>query len=284
MFSLRVQNEYAQVIDLTSMTEYSVTDIDGLSPVDAQINEVNTAGFDGSVFNSAKTIPRVITITLAINQPAEENRLKLYTYFKTKKKHRIYYSNGTRNVYIDGYLQSMPIGFFDEKQMVQLVFRCPDPYFGDYEDIDTDISNNFKLFEFPFDIRTPVQFSEIKIYRNKVIWNKGDIETGFKIVIKTKGITCNNIKLVNVTTGEYIGINTTLSPNEELVIDTIDKEKSIIKRDIYGVETNYINYLIPNSTWLKIWPGENVFYLLCEEGSEKSLDRKKKKKTLYEGV
>jgi hypothetical protein len=284
MFTLRVRNEYQQLIELSSMDEYTIMDIDGLSPMDARINEMEDAGFDGTIYNSSKAEARVITVTLAINQPAEANRLNLYTYFKVKRKHRIYFSNGARNVYIDGYLQSMPIGFFDDKQRCQLVFRCPDPYFRDYVDVGLDISNVKKLFEFPFDIRKKIPFSQIDIYGNKVILNHGDVETGMIITIKTRGMTCSNVRVVNITTGEYIGITNSLSANEQLVIDTIDKEKSIKKISASGVETNYIQYLKPDSTWLKLWPGDNIFHLLCNSGSEQFLEGNIIVNTLYEGV
>lgn len=284
MFQLSVENEYNQRIYLSSMPEYTIVSIDGLSPMDASIYEMRNTGLDGSIFNSSAAEPRVITMVVAINMPAEENRLNLYNYFKIKKKHRIFYSNDSRDVYIDGYLQSMPIGFFDEKQMATMVFRCPDPYFKEYAEIGLDVGNVTKMFEFPFDIRQPIPFSEINIYGNKTIFNHGDVETGMIIEIRTRDdITVENVKLANVSSGEFIQINGKLYPGEKLVIDTIDKEKSA--KVISGHnEYNKIGSIESGSTWLKIWPGENVFHLLCDTGYEQFLDGTVIVNTLYEGV
>lgn len=287
MFSLKVKNEYDQEIELSSMPEYTIVSIDGLSPIDATINEVVAAGLDGAVPNSAKAQPRVLTIVVAINKPAEENRLNLYRYFKVKKRHRIFFSNNSRNVYIDGYLQSMPIGFFDEKQMATIVMRCPDPYFKDYDEIGLDVGNVISLFEFPFDIRKPIPFSEINIYGNKTIFNHGDVETGMIIRITGRDIHIENPKIVNVSTGEYIGVDGEIKKGEELVICTIDNHKYIKLIDGRSgsvTETNMMSYLMAGSSWIKIWPGENVFHLLCDYDGSQFMNGSIVVNTLYEGV
>lgn len=287
MFQLSVENEYNQRIYLSSMPEYTIVSIDGLSPMDATIYEMRNTGLDGSIFNSSAAEPRVITMVVAINMPAEENRLNLYNYFKIKKKHRIFFSNDSRDVYIDGYLQSMPIGFFDEKQMATMVFRCPDPYFKEYAEIGLDIGNVISLFEFPFDIRKPIPFSEINIYGNKTIFNHGDVETGMIIRITGRDIHIENPKIVNVSTGEYIGIDGEIKKGEELVICTIDNHKYIKLIDGRSgsvTETNMMSYLMAGSSWIKIWPGENVFHLLCDYDGSQFMNGSIVVNTLYEGV
>lgn len=284
MFSLSIQNEYNRKINLTSMTEYNILEIDGLSPMNAKINEVQSAGIDGSDFNSATAEPRVITIILAINMPAEANRINLYNYMKIKRKHRIFYSNGTRDVYIDGILESMQIGFFDEKELATITFRCQNPYFREYADIGLDIGNTIKLFEFPFEIEVPIPFSEINIYGNKTIFNHGDVETGMIIKIRIKEVNVSTIRIVNVSSNEYFGVSTSLEPGEEIIIDTIDREKSVVKVDQYGNKSNLLGSLISGSKWIKIWPGENVFQLLCDIGKEQYLDGTIVVNTLYQGV
>ncbi|MBO4592369.1 MAG: phage tail family protein [Eubacterium sp.] len=285
MFSLRIRNEYNREIDLTSSSCYTVEEIDGLSPIDARINENEVFGMDGTKFNSAKAEPRVLTIVLAINGPAEDNRLMLYNYLKIKQRHRIFFSNGQKDVYIDGYLQSMPISYFDIQEKAVIVFRCPDPYWKDMIDIGLDIGNTIELFEFPFEIEEPIPFSEIDIYGNKTIFNHGHVASGMIASIRAE-LTCSNVKIVNVSTGEYIGITGNLSPGEELIIDTIDKEKSISIRNALGVVSNAIGRMMTGSTFLKILPGENVIQLLCTnaEGNAQFLNGVLYINTLYEGV
>lgn len=152
MFTLIAQNKYGQQLELTHNDAYVIESIDGLDPPDAQINTTKNANDDGSVYNSSYVDNRVITITLAINGPAEANRINLYKYFKSKMPVRLYYKNETRNVYIDGYVQRMPIGFFDPKQIVQITIFCPKPFFNGATDSLTDFSSVISEFEFPFSV------------------------------------------------------------------------------------------------------------------------------------
>ena len=87
MFTLIAENKYGEQLELTHSEAYVITNIDGIDPPEAVINSTRNAGADGSVFNSAYVDNRVITITLAINAPAELNRINLYKYFKSKQKY-----------------------------------------------------------------------------------------------------------------------------------------------------------------------------------------------------
>ena len=112
MYKFTVENKYGEQMELTNNHRYTITEIDGLYPPDAVINTTKNANMDGSVFNSSSVSNRAITITLSINSPAEANRLLLYRYFKTKYPVRIYYKNGERDVYIDGYVSKMTVAYF----------------------------------------------------------------------------------------------------------------------------------------------------------------------------
>ena len=78
MYSLSVENTYGDILELTNNPAYCITNVDGIDPPDATINTARNAGADGSVFNSAYMNNRTITITMAINGPAEANRIELY--------------------------------------------------------------------------------------------------------------------------------------------------------------------------------------------------------------
>ena len=118
MYTLIAENKYGEQLEITNNPRYVITDIDGLYPPEGVINTTQVANMDGSVFNSSHINDRVITITMAINGPAEANRLLLYRYFKTKYPVRLYYKNGVRDVYIDGYVSKFSVEYFEKKQNV----------------------------------------------------------------------------------------------------------------------------------------------------------------------
>lgn len=266
MFTLIVENKYGQQLELTNNEAYEITNIDGLDPPDSVINTTRNAYADGSVFNSSYINNRTITITMSINSPAEDNRIQLYKYLKTKFPVRICYKNETRDVYIDGYVQSMPIGFFDKKQVVQVVVFCPKPLFNGVTDRVIDLSNVQSLFEFPFSIpEEGIEFSTINI-QERIIVNGGDIETGMQILLSASGQVINP-SLYNMDTGEYLTLNVTLNRADRILINTINMQKSVVLLSQDGTQTNLIGSLKDGSTWFQLMPGENTFLLTAETGA-----------------
>ena len=258
MFDLSVENEYGESLALTNNPAYVIKAIDGLNPPEAIINTTLRAGHDGSLFNSAYLDNRLLTITLAINFPAERNRNILYSFFQSGKKSRIYYKNGTRDVYIDGYGQSMPIGFFDEKEICQVSLLCPDPYFHDLSDSYATNDQITPGLEFPVEFPAAgIAFSTVELGSNILIENKGNTETGIAVTFTASGAFSNPV-LTNADTGEYFGVNTTMASGNVLVFDS-----NIDSRAVYqvssGTKTSKVGAIKSGSTWLMCKPGVNRF-------------------------
>lgn len=282
MFKLSIQNAYGRTLQLTDVKEYDVESIIGLDPPDARLFESKNTTFDGNKLNDTTVDDRLITITLKINGNAEKNRLKLYDYLKIKQKHRIFYSNSSRSVYIDGILQSMPIGIFDKSEMTQISFVCNEPYFKDFVEIDADLSNISKLFEFPFEIETPIPFSEIQVGSGQLLINKGDVETGMKFKMYAARGAVENPVIYNLETGEMLKLNTSMDEGDEIDIVTIFMNKEI-KRIRNLEETNLINRFDNESTWLQLRPGGNTFLINADSGAI-NLDVYVDVNVLYQGV
>ena len=191
MYTLLAENQYGQQVELTQNDDYSVKIVLGFDPPDAIINLTRNAGQDGSEYNSSYMDNRTITITLAINYPAERNRIDLYRYFKVKQPVKLYYRNGSRNVWIKGYTQSFQVAFFDKKETAQITVVCPRPYLNDEDPVVEELTNIISLFEFPFSIETPVAFSQILPLQKKNIINHGDVETGAIFRLKATGNATN---------------------------------------------------------------------------------------------
>ena len=161
MYTLIAENKYGQQMELTRNEAYVIESIEGLDPPDAVINTTRNANADGSVFNSSYVDNRTIIITLAINGPAETNRINLYKYFKNKYPVTLYYKNDTRDVSINGYVQSMQIEFFKKKQIAQITVFCPNPFFNSTSSEMVDFSSVQDLFEFPFSIEESGNLLEV---------------------------------------------------------------------------------------------------------------------------
>lgn len=267
MYTLIVRNKYGEELELTHNPAYQMVSVDGFDPPDATINTTQDAGQDGSVYNSARINDRTITITLAINSPAEENRVNLYKYLKSKFPVRLFYKNGLRDVFIDGYVQSLQIAYFDKKETAQIVILCPQPQLnGRLENIQ-EFSSIDPLFEFPFAIESEgIQFSEIVLDLEKSIVNNGDLETGVLIDVHAIG-SVENPKFYNTDTGEKMLFNITLIAGDSLLINTRQGQKNIsLIRD--GQTINKIDALENGSNWFILESGDNVFTATADQNPE----------------
>ena len=268
MFTFIAENKYGDQLELTHNPAYAISNISGFDPPDATINATKNAGFDGTVYNSATMDARTVTITLAVNGPAESNRLQLYRFFRSKDWVRLYYKTDTRDVYTDGYVQSFNVGFFDKKETVQITVYCPRAYLQQAGYVPNQVIDmSGPLFEFEFAIEEPgIPFSEAVTMQTIDVINGGDLEAGVTVDIYITGAVTNP-KIYNETTGDIMILNDSFQADDEITICTIPGEKKITRLRS-GTESSLVGKLSANSTWLKLAPGYNSVTVTADSGGE----------------
>lgn len=267
MYQCWIENEYGERLELTNNKNYTVYQIDGLNPTDATINTTPVANFDGSRFNSSRTNERNIVIYLTIEGDCETNRINLYRYVKTKRYVKFYYKNATRDVYIEGYVESMPIAIFEMKQNVQISILCPQPFFKAHEKDIIDFSSLTPMFVFPFAYeKAGAPFSAVEIAATQSIINKGDVENGVIIQIQATGRALNP-QIYNLDKNEYFKIDLDMVAGDLITINTSKSQKQVtLLHD--GIETNIINDMRLGSSWFQLLTGDNVFTYGADEYPE----------------
>lgn len=269
MYSLTVENIYKQKMELTHNDSYVIESIEGIDPPDATINTTRNANIDGSVFNSAYVNNRQIIITLAINGPAEANRIKLYKYFKSKYPVKLYYKNDTRDVYIEGYCKKPQIEFFNIKQIAQITIICTEPFFNGAVQKLVNYSSINPLFEFPFSVEDPpgeIEFGEILTEEEKDIINDGDVETGVEIFMRARGPVINPT-VYKSDDNKFFKLNMTMAKGDEIYINT-NKNHKTVELTHNGMVSKIISNLAENSTWFSLTPGDNLFMITATNGAE----------------
>lgn len=266
MYTLVVENEKGQQLELTQSNQYDVVQVTGLNPPVAAINTVNVAGFDGSRFNSSRIEQRNIVITLNIKFPIEENRLRLYEYFKVKRYIKVYYKNEHRDVYVEGYVETFENDLFGMLQQPQISIICPDPFWKSVEPVTVDFSTKIALFEFPFSIPSEgIEFSRIQNIATTYL-NIGDVETGAIITFRSTADQVLNPKFYNRTTSKFFGLDLQLDQGDVVVINTQRGHKSVTLTKRGQVTTNAISHRTVGSSWITFEPGENEISYSADEG------------------
>lgn len=282
MYSLRVENDKGDTLELTDNPSYKVYKIEGLNPPQATVNSSVNATRDGSKINSVRLGDRNIVIYTTIEGEVEANRINLYKYFPLKKTVKLYFSNDSRKVYIEGTVELIECDLFSSKQVAQISLICPQPYFKDVDNLVTSFGDVSKLFEFPFSIpKGGIEISAITTNVRKAIVNTGDVESGIIIKLFATGTVVNPV-IYDVLKRTQLRLNFTMVSGDTVVINTNQGEKTIeLIRS--GLNYNILGNMTPSSSWFTLESGDNVYTYDAESGSS-SLQLTFTTAILYSGV
>ena len=267
MYTLKVENKRGNILNLSASPLYDLLRVDGITPPTASILTGVVGTMDGEQFNAVRLDMRNILLTVRPKAPVEKNRVALYRYFSPKQWVRVYYANGERDVYIDGYVESFPGSLFDNPQSFQISIICPDPYFKDMSEIVHDGSYTTALFEFPFAIEEEgIGFSTYDNTQDILILNDGDDSAGMIITLKATGPVENPI-LYRRDTLEDFELNFSMQDGDVVEINTRKGNKGVtLTRN--GVKYNIVNAVAKNPTWFQLEPGDNIFTYSAQIGEE----------------
>lgn len=283
MYKLTLKTEYG-VLTFGMGEPYVITEIQGLSSPDADVNLTDIALADGQRFNSAKVKSRTMNMAFAINYDAEPNRLNAYNVLRVKKPVRVEYKSELRDVFIEGVVKSVNVTHFEMKQICTVTVVCPFPYFKDAQEIINALTNVVNAFHFPFASTEAPQivFSYIQQQSNTTVINNGEVDTGLIIELYFKGAV-ENPKIFNYATADFFGLDYNFQAGDIVTINTNQGEKSV-KLLRNGAESNLFNYIMKNSKWLQLEGKECVFIYEVGSGAMSSVEITFSHNDLYEGV
>ena len=284
MFELILENSAGDQLTFSQNSPFTVSEIQGLNPPSATINTSQVALMDGAKFNSSKVNMRTLNIAFAIEYQAAKNRIELYKVLKTKQYVKMQYIGQYRQVFIEGYIESIDITYFEMKQIVTCAIICPSPYFKEAQMVVNEIQSIVSAFHFPFSSTADPQlvFSYINSEVGLTIENDGDVECGMIIELYARQAV-SNPKIFNYITQDYIGLNFDMQAADLITIDTRQGQKTAtLLRN--GVESNIFNNVLQGSTWLQLAAEGSTFVYEVGSGSATDLSVTFQHYNLYEGV
>ena len=266
MYELKVKNDRGEVLNLSTSPDYEVYKVTGLQPPAVAINSSVNATTDGSTVNSLRAGTRNVVLYMTLEGEVEKSRINLYRYFPLKKRITLYFKNGSRDVYIEGYVETIECDQFSRKQVAQISVLCPQPYFKAVDELISYFNEISALFEFPFSMPAEgMELSRITTNVRKSIINTGDVESGLIIDLYAVGDVVNPV-IYDVFKRTSIKLNFTMQKGDRIRINTNAGSKSIVLTR-GGLNTNIMGYMTPDSTWLTLEAGDNVFTYDCDSDS-----------------
>ena len=257
-YELEVKNDRGEVLNLSTSPIYNVYKVTGLQPPAVAINSSVNATTDGTTVNSLRTNARNIVLYMTLEGDVEKSRINLYRYFPLKRRITLYFKNGSRNVCIEGYVEVIECDQFTKKQIAQISLLCPQPYFKDVDELISHFNEVSAYFQFPFSMPAEgIELSRITANIRKSIINTGDVESGLIIDMYAVGEVVNPA-IYDTFKRTFIKLNFTMQKGDRVVINTNAGAKSIVLTRS-GANINIMGYMSPDSTWLTLGAGDNVF-------------------------
>jgi hypothetical protein len=237
-----------------------LTRIDGTGNLSNIVNTFKAPDQDGAFFIGSTLDTREITIEGTILASTPESAL-LYR----KELLRLFTPKQSGTLVVNG----MRIGcvvrditlVVSTKQRIpnfHISLMCPSPYFEALHDLRVELAQWQPLFQFPLEIpqgagiemgaRQPSQILQVI--------NAGDVATGMEVIFSALG-TVQNPELLNLDTGEFIRINTTMQSGQEIHVFTGFAQKRVTSM-MNGVMTNAFSLLDVNSTFIQLSTGTNL--------------------------
>lgn len=261
MFEFKLENENGAVININDEVNFIVISASGLTPPQANLFLSTSPNKKGVKYNGSNLDERNISITIKILGDVEANRNALYDWVTSEQYIKIYYRNGIKNVYCEGYVVIPKIDMFTSNEVAILSISCPDPYWKDLQDIQIEMGNLLKSFKFPFAINNNgIPFSTIKSSVDTNIYNSGN-ETGLLIrVVFNDTVSDFVIENANdVSQKIQFKSSFSFSQGDTLLINTDNSPRTIQRINVASQLENILKYVEGKPYWFTLKKGNNTF-------------------------
>ena len=246
-------------IMLKQSRPYFLTKIDGTGNIRQTVNTFKAPDQDGAFYISSTLDMRNITLegTIVANTPDEAytRRQRLLQIFSPKMRGTLLYRGRQISCVVE------EAGFtVSSRQRIPNFFislLCPSPFFETLDEIREELASWMPLFEFELEIPGGgMEFGARQPSQIITVDNIGDVSCGCEIIFHALG-TVTNPELLNIDTGEYIRLLTTMSAGNELRVYTHFAGKRVVSVNGSTI-TNAFSLLDTGSVFFQLAAGINT--------------------------
>ena len=252
-------NEDGVSITLKQNRPYFLSKLDGTGNIRQTVNTFKAPNQDGAFYISSTLDMRNIILegTIVADNPddAYAKRQHFLQVFSPKLNGTLVYRNKQISCVVE------EAGFtVSTRQRIPNFFvslLCPSPFFETLEEVREELASWIPLLEFELEIpMTGMEFGMRQPSQIITVDNIGDVSCGCEIVFRALG-TVTNPELLNIDTGEYVRLLTTMSAGDELRVYTQFASKRVVS--ISGsVITNAFSLLDTSSVFFQLAAGLNT--------------------------
>lgn len=275
--SLRYTNEYGDTIYLGEERPFIYLSHSGLDSMNAKQSLIKSPYQIGktSLGNDIDERPFTIKFALISDTDEEQEKLReevLRAFSPIAKGSLKLYGVTFKREFGVCEVKTTPKFKDDDYTTFNHILECqvslvsPDALLVDLFDTEFQLSQVVPMIEFPFEVEVGQTFEVGQLNKGGVEYvNDGNAPAPIQVEIfgpvKTPKVT-------NLTTGEFILVNTPIMANERMVIDTTFTSKKVVIIDDTGVERNAFHYIDLDTTFFQLNVGVNKLEFDAEEGND----------------
>lgn len=289
MLQLDFISARGDALPLANNPLFHLTHIDGHTAANTSIASAVVGGVDGDTVNNVQANPRTIILDLRIKSgvDVEEAKREILKVVKLKQQGGLKWTQNERTVVIMGVVEAVTMPRWTEAAVMQITLHCEQPFWEDIDDVIQQISDVVNLHYFtnsPSDMlyfpADGIALGEYDTIRTKSFYNDGDVAVGLEISILAHDTVTNPI--IYDQYGNYFGVGyeiesdsggagigtawksnpLILKAGDNIVITTHKGNKTVT---LNGV--NIFDKIKPNSKWLQLETGDNVFSINSDDDS-----------------
>lgn len=239
--------------NVTSDTGFVVSKIEGLGPVEADIN-ITEMVIDGDLFNSARVGKRNIVMDLIfyseVGDGIEDVRQYSYRLFPIKKQVYIEVETSNRKAWTKGYVEKNEHDIFTDTESNQVSIICPDPKWYDSDGTQTTVITTGTDTEIEYE-------GEVEVGGYLTITIDSSVVAPVSEGVPAFTVSCasadGDAQLIHVYTPAD-----GFEHGDVITICSIPGNKSCIWTDTADADHNALNLIDQNPDWITIKPGINT--------------------------
>ena len=263
-------------LPLATNNLFALTHIEGLTSAAVSISSSTIGGADGDIINSVQANPRPISMDLRVRDgvSVDEAKRAVLQVVKIKQVGTLEWTHNGKTVTISGVVESVEMPRFSNAVTMQISMYCSQPFWEDIEFVVQQISEAIDLHWFTDSATGMLYFpdegiplGEYDTIRTKHFYNNGDVAVGLEISVVAFDTVTNPI--IYDGNGNFFGVGygdgakrVQLEVGDNVIITTHKGNKNITLNG-----RSILSKLRPQSTWLQLEAGDNLFTINSDDDS-----------------
>lgn len=253
---------------------FELTHVDGMTTAATSIASSTMGGADGDIVNNVQANPRPIVIDLRVKSGVnvEDAKRAILRVVKIKQLGTLEWTQNDKTVVISGIVESVDMPRWTNAVTLQITMYCSQPFWEDVDFVVQQISEAIDLHYFT-DSETEMLYfptsgipmGEYDTIRTKRFHNSGDVAVGMEISVVAFATVTN--PTIYDENGRFLGVGygdgakrVQLAAGDNVVITTHKGRK-----DIKLNGKSILSKLRPQSTWLQLEAGDNLFTINSDD-------------------